>query len=92
MSFRLSPKKSLIRVDLDLQNLIASARAIKLSNKQVVLIKEQDQNLYHLQNYGKYCNHYNRCGKQNHFESKCKTQISQVNKIENSSDSDDSCI
>ena len=32
------------------------------------------------------------CGKPNQFESKCKTQISQVNRIENLSDSDNSYI
>ena len=37
-------------------------------------------------------NHCRWCGKQHHFESKCKTQISQINKTENYSDSDDSYI
>ena len=36
--------------------------------------------------------HCKTCGKQNHFESKCKIQISQVNKLESSIDSGDSYI
>ena len=34
--------------------------------------------------------HCKQSGKQNHFASKYKTQISQINKTEKSSDSDDS--
>ena len=32
---------------------------------------------------------HKRCGKLNHFEGKCLTQVTQVSKIENSSASDD---
>ena len=48
-----------LRDDLDLQNLVtvASARAIELSNKQAVLIEENNQkDLYCLQKSGKYNN------------------------------------
>ena len=39
-----------------------------------------------------YGHHCKMCGKPNQSESKCKTQISQVNRIENLSDSDNSYI
>ena len=52
-----------LRDDLDLQNLIAlaAARAIELSNKQVVLIEENNQkDLYCLQKSDRYNNKYNK--------------------------------
>ena len=52
-----------LRDDLDLQNLVtvAAARAIELSNKQAVLIEENNQkDLYCLQKSGKYNNKYNK--------------------------------
>ena len=119
------------RDDLNWQNLQAGARAIELSNKQTLIDKKDQQDLYRLQKPGKCSNKYDkdksnkketnnnrkcfpcrnlrphrngsslcpafghhckRYGKQNHLESKWKTQISQVNKIESFSDSDDSFI
>ena len=52
-----------LRDDLDLQNLVAvaAARAIELSNKQVVLIEENNQkDLYCLQKSDRYNNKYNK--------------------------------
>ena len=125
-------RRKALRDDLDLQNLVAAARAIELSNKQAALIKKKDQeDLNRLKKPEKYSNklkyfdkqkepdfqrkcfscgdswlHKNgksscpafrhtckKCGKHNHFESKCKTKLQEINKIElSSSDSDDSYI
>ena len=36
-------QRKALRDDLDLQSLVAAARAIQLSNNQVVLVEEKDQ-------------------------------------------------
>ena len=67
-------RRKALRGDLDLQNLVAAARAIELSNKQAALVEEKDQeDLSRLKKPGKYSNKLKYFDKQKepHFQRKC---------------------